>query len=76
MGTAVVNKDKCFAWKQEDPSCDYCHIRCPFPDTAIKMVKGGGPVVVKDKCIGCGLCEYFCVPRDKAITILPARAAK
>lgn len=74
MGVAEVDRDKCFAWKQEDPSCDYCYTRCPLPDEAIKMVKGGGPIVLDSACVGCGLCEYYCVPGDKAITITPERS--
>jgi ferredoxin len=45
---------------------------CPLPDKAIKLEKvnvlnaGGTPVTVqlphvnRDKCIGCGICEYKC----------------
>jgi MauM/NapG family ferredoxin protein len=73
MGIAVVDRDKCFAWRREDPSCDYCYTRCPFPDKAIRMIKNGGPVVDRDACVGCGLCEYFCVTGQKAITVVSRR---
>ena len=76
MGIAVVDRDKCFRWKREDLSCDYCYTRCPFPGEAIKMVKKGGPMVFKDVCVGCGLCEYYCVTGEKAITIIPQRVTK
>jgi len=76
MGVAVVEREKCFAWRREDPSCDYCYTRCPFPDKAIKMIKGGGPVVIKEACVGCGLCEYYCVTGQKAITIVPQRSRR
>jgi Pyruvate/2-oxoacid:ferredoxin oxidoreductase delta subunit len=45
---------------------------CPLPDKAIKLSGGGQghgkgaqsdllkPYVIKDFCIGCGLCEYHC----------------
>lgn len=73
MGIAAVDPKKCFRWRREDLSCDYCYTRCPFPGKAIRMVKGGGPVVMKDACVGCGLCEYYCVTGDKAVTVLPLR---
>jgi ferredoxin len=49
-----------------------CEEMCPLPDKAIKLEKtevmnnAGQPVMVqlphvnRDKCIGCGICEYKC----------------
>lgn len=68
MGLAVINTSACLAYRGQD--CDYCHARCPFPDVAIYM-KEGKPVVVADKCTGCGICEYYCVTTRPSIAIMP-----
>lgn len=71
MGTAVINTKSCLAYQGQ--ICDYCYSRCPFPDEAIFMQDGQRPVVVADKCTGCGLCEYYCVATTPAIRIVPAQ---
>ncbi|MDH4101239.1 MAG: 4Fe-4S dicluster domain-containing protein [Nitrospirota bacterium] len=70
MGTAVINTKSCFAYQGQ--ACDYCYARCPFPDEAIFMQDGKVPVVVPEKCTGCGICEHFCVTTTPAIRIIPA----
>lgn len=67
IGRASVDSDRCFAWEGIDLGCDYCADRCPFGTDAISMEKnnrGRGPVV-KEPCVGCGLCEFYC-PADPA----------
>jgi Fe-S-cluster-containing dehydrogenase component len=40
----------------EDPPCaKVC------PEDALRLRKGGGVIVLTDKCIGCGLCQQACV---------------
>jgi len=69
IGRARVNKAVCFAHQRIDRSCDYCYDRCPLKDRAITYDKG--PIVLDEFCVGCGVCEYYCLSTPKSITILP-----
>lgn len=66
MGVAVVNKEKCISGDIQ--FCQSCVIACPFPDEAIYM-KDGKPVVNKEKCTGCGICERACMTVNSACAI-------
>ncbi len=68
IGTARISPVKCFAFIGQ--VCDYCHDCCPEKDKAILMEKGK-PLVIEDKCTGCGICEFYCPAPGKAIRILP-----
>ncbi|MFB3896559.1 MAG: 4Fe-4S binding protein [bacterium] len=71
IGTAVIDKNKCIPYTQPK-SCMVCEEMCPVPEKAIEFVevtvqfKGYPPTkvlqpyVVKEKCIGCGICEKRC----------------
>lgn len=64
IGTAVIFRSECRAWQQELP-CMICANKCPYEAIETKMIKVRGkdwklPVVDKRKCIGCGICEYWC----------------
>lgn len=67
MGTAVINRKLCYAWAGQD--CDYCIKECPFTGKAITMDESRRPHVVKEQCVGCGLCEYICPARQPAIVV-------
>jgi ferredoxin-type protein NapG len=67
MGLAVLKTDTCYV-AQGQP-CDYCFVRCPLKDTAIKATNKGLPIVIESGCVGCGVCAYLC-PAD-AILINP-----
>lgn len=58
MGTAIVDKEKCVTYSGH--ICDMCVKACPFPEIAIKIDSNNNPNVMKDFCIGCGLCQYQC----------------
>jgi len=68
IGRAVVDLDLCVV-NREGVTCGNCSRHCP--SGAILMVNkensGDGhlkiPVVLEDKCIGCGACEYLCPSR-------------
>jgi polyferredoxin len=71
IGLARVDRDRCLPWAYATP-CIVCEEACPVADKAIKleeteMVDPTGepvllqqPYVVKELCIGCGVCEYQC----------------
>jgi ferredoxin len=81
IGKAFIDQNRCIAWSDHKP-CIVCQEMCPLADKAIKLEtqevwKPDGttttlkmPHVVRDLCIGCGLCEYRCpVSGDSAIRV-------
>ena len=81
IGKAFIDQNRCLAWSDHQP-CIVCQEMCPLPEKAIQLEEqtvwkpGGGtvklqmPHVVRDLCIGCGLCEYRCpVSGDAAIRV-------
>jgi polyferredoxin len=71
IGLARIDQSRCLPWTYDAP-CIVCEEACPVADKAIELdeveVIGdqGEPVllqrprVIKDLCIGCGICEYQC----------------
>jgi polyferredoxin len=71
LGLASVNRDRCLPWAY-DQACIVCEEACPVADKAITLeevtvLDAQGqprvlqrPRVIKDLCIGCGICEYQC----------------
>lgn len=71
MGLARVDQSRCLPWAHDIP-CIVCEEACPVPHKAItldavEVVSARGeamviqrPRVVKELCIGCGICEYQC----------------
>jgi ferredoxin-type protein NapG len=71
IGRARIDPEVCLVWAGIDPGCDYCADRCPLGAEAISMVKnerGKGPAV-KDGCVGCGVCEFYCPAGPAAIHV-------
>jgi ferredoxin-type protein NapG len=67
MGTAVVHKESCLAWRYG--SCSFpCIDACMFD--AIKATVG--PVVDATKCVGCNQCSYVCLARQSGPTGIEA----
>lgn len=71
MGLARVDRTRCLPWAY-NVDCLVCEEMCPVANKAIKIeetevVNGRGemvtikrPHVVKELCIGCGVCEFQC----------------
>ena len=69
IGTARIDKKNCIAWAKGE-YCMVCHEFCPYQ--AIKETeqnKVNCPVVLTDKCRGCGACESQCPAQPIAIVV-------
>jgi len=78
MGTAViVDRENCLSIR--GLRCEVCYRNCPLIDKAITIEPRHNPrtgehsimepVVHRDKCTGCGICEKTCV-RDKPVIVV------
>lgn len=76
MGIAVVNRHLCYTW-QSFTICRTCFDVCPYKDKAI-VLDQLRPVIVEDRCVGCGLCTHGCPVTaedgSKAVNIEPIYA--
>jgi polyferredoxin len=81
IGLAYIDENRCIPWADYQ-DCIVCEEMCPVSDKAIKLegvelLNGDGvlvtvqrPEVIRERCIGCGICEYKCpVNGDAAIRI-------
>lgn len=88
MGMAWFDKNRCLPYA-EKKACIVCEEHCPVHDKAIRFdeveVRGPDneplwvkqPRVVKDRCIGCGICENVCpIPGDAAIRVMGRASEK
>jgi polyferredoxin len=77
IGKAYIDQNRCIAWA-DLKACIVCEEMCPIPEKAIKlesvdvvtpdgeMVTVQRPRVVRDRCIGCAICEYKCPVNGQA----------
>ena len=57
IGEAQLDTDQCLAYRLA--GCRFCYDACPYE--AIELDERKRPVVLVDKCNGCGACESVCV---------------
>ena len=81
IGQAYIDQNRCIPWADYQ-DCIVCEEMCPVPDKAVKLeqveVRNGDgtlvtvqrPRVIRERCIGCGICEYKCpVSGEAAIRV-------
>jgi polyferredoxin len=86
IGEASIDKNRCIPWSDHRP-CVVCLEMCPLPKKAVqveeaevagpdgKLVKLQLPHIIRDLCIGCGICEYQCpVSGEAAIRVFSSQA--
>jgi ferredoxin len=82
MGQAYIDQDRCIPWA-DNIDCIVCEEMCPLPEKAVELelaevpnpagevVFVQRPKVIRDYCIGCGICEYKCpVEGEAAIRVV------
>jgi len=77
IGQAYIDQHRCIPWA-DYRDCIVCEEMCPVPDKAIKLeqvevwnadgvlVTVQRPHVIRERCIGCGICEYKCPVNGEA----------
>lgn len=71
IGVATIDQNRCIPWA-DGCDCIVCEEMCPVPEKAIRLeeqtvvncrgetVTVHRPRVIRELCIGCGICEYQC----------------
>lgn len=71
IGKAIVDRTRCLPWA-ENQECIVCEEMCPLSEKAIELevflvrtesgetISLQRPKVIRDRCIGCGICEFKC----------------
>ena len=70
MGQAIIDETICFAFN--GIICRACYERCPIYTKAIILRDELFPEVIKEHCVGCGICEHVCPTNPKAIVVYSA----
>ncbi len=83
IGVAAIDERRCIPFA-EGRDCIVCEEMCPVPQKAIRLeeqtvvaltgdtTRVRCPKVIRDLCIGCGICEYQCpIDGEAAIRVFP-----
>ena len=77
IGLAYIDQNRCIPWSDHQP-CLVCEEMCPLPTKAIQLEQAQVwgpdgtsvtiqlPHVLRDLCIGCGICEHKCPASGEA----------
>jgi polyferredoxin len=77
IGKAYIDQNRCIAWS-DHIDCIVCEEMCPVPEKAIQLKEMSAegpdgtevtvkvPHVLRDRCIGCGICEFKCPVNSQA----------
>ena len=79
LGLATINRDTCLPWQPGDGYrlCLVCVEHCPYQAVVEEMPEGQlRPVVVEDKCVGCGEGEYACPVREPDNPVAPITVSR
>ena len=63
VGKASINKNWCLSYSKYN-GCRFCYDACPYEAMTLDEYKR--PVVIVDKCTGCGACQNVCVSLKEA----------
>ena len=66
IGVAVIDPEICLAW-QKKKRCKDCYKACK--EDAIKMEKNRFPVVIAERCNGCGACVRRCPTQPLSVRV-------
>lgn len=66
IGTAELDRRRCLVWA-EGILCLLCAEQCPMG--AVTLDNLGRPVVLEERCVGCGACENGCPVEGAAIHV-------
>ncbi len=67
IGVAVIDRDLCLAW-QKKKRCKDCLLVCK--EKAIEMEKNRFPVIVAERCNGCGACVRSCPTEPLSVRVV------
>lgn len=67
MGKASVDADLCYCWNG-GTMYPICVLKCPLSGEAI-ISEDSKPVVIEDRCVGCGVCEGACKAVNNQVAI-------
>ncbi len=71
MGVAELDTNICHSY--QGYVCGICVRACPLQGLALKAGLWEKPILDRDYCVGCGLCEQACVHMPQAIRVKPLR---
>jgi MauM/NapG family ferredoxin protein len=69
IGMATVDRYACL--RRSSNLCNICLDTCPIGREAIDISDGGELQVNPVACVGCGICQYNCPVRPRAISVKP-----